>query len=138
MSNRIRDLCPRIRDRAGQVVFELAARGIAVCVVDTLRTPAEHERNVAAGVSWTKRSKHLPAVNCPACGSLPNSLGGKGLAHAFDIAPYEQYQLHGPDKVQWSANDPAWAIIGEEIKAVGLRWGGDWKQRDLGHGELPT
>lgn len=102
------------------MVFELIARlaetGIAVMIVDTLRTPEEHAANLAAGVSWTARSKHLDGL-------------------AIDLAPYETYQLHGPDKLKWDATDPVWARMGAIGERLGLRWGGRWQQKDLGHFE---
>jgi hypothetical protein len=101
--------------------MELLARcveaGIAVMIVDTRRTPAEHAANLAAGVSWTPHSKHLDG-------------------DAIDICPFYQYSLHGPDKLQWDGGDPAWTTIGQIGELLGLRWGGRWKQKDLGHFEL--
>lgn len=99
--------------------MELLARcveqGIYVLIVDTLRTQAEHEANLKSGVSWTTHSKHLDG-------------------DAIDICPYETYQLRGPDKLAWN-DGPTWQRIGAIGKALGLRWGGDWTQRDLGHFE---
>jgi len=91
--------------------------GIMVMIIDTWRSPAEHAANLAAGVSWTKHSKHLDGL-------------------AIDICPYQQFQLHGPDKLQWDGDDPIWTKIGTMGEALGLVWGGRWrKQRDLGHFE---
>ena len=103
------------------IAFELLARcveaGISVMVIDTLRTLAEHEENLAKGVSWTKRSRHLDGL-------------------AIDICPYSVFELHGPDKLQWDENDPIWKKIGEIGEALGLRWGGRWAKKDMGHFEL--
>jgi hypothetical protein len=103
--------------------FELLARlveaAIAVVIIDTLRTQAEHEENLRKGVSWTQHSKHL-------------------IGLAIDICPYEVYALHGGDKLEWDADDPIWQRIGEIGEAIGLRWGGRWAQRDMGHFEYVT
>jgi hypothetical protein len=68
-------------------------------------------------VSWTTRSAHLDG-------------------RAIDICPYMQWQLNGPDKLQWDGSDPVWAAIGRIGEELGLRWGGRWKQKDWGHFEL--
>lgn len=116
MSRRLDDLDPRFRPLAMELLARCVEQGIAVMVIDTLRTPAEHAENLRKGVSWTTRSKHLDGL-------------------AIDICPYHSWQLHGPDKLQWDAADPAWSAIGRIGEELGLRWGGRWKQRDLGHFE---
>lgn len=118
MSRRLNDLDPRFRPLAIELLARCVESGIMVMIVDTLRTPAEHAANLAAGTSWTTRSKHLDGL-------------------AIDIAPYDQYNLYGPDKLKWSAADPIWERIGAIGKSLGLRWGGKWKIPDLGHFELP-
>lgn len=84
--------------------------------MDTLRTPEEHAANLAKGVSWTKRSKHLDG-------------------DAIDICPYSTWDAHGPDKLNWDIGDPVWQKIGALGEAIGLRWGGRWKVKDMGHFE---
>ena len=34
---------------------------------------------------------------------------------------------------RWDGPDDLWAILGHCARANGLRWGGDWKARDLPH-----
>lgn len=122
-SRKLDDLDKRIKP----LVFELLARaceaGVAIMIVDVMRTEQEQEVNIAKGVSWTKNSKHLPQP--------PDK---KSLA--IDICPYEQYQLHGPDKLQWDNKDTAWQVLGHIGEGLGLRWGGRWIQKDMGHFEL--
>jgi len=117
MSRRLDDLSDRFRPLAMELLARCVEQGIAVMIVDTLRTPQEQAANIARGVSWTSNSKHL-------------------TGDAIDVVPYMQFQLHGPDKLQWDASDPAWAAIGRIGEELGLRWGGRWKQRDMGHFEL--
>lgn len=102
---------------AMELIARCAEQGIPVLIVDTLRTLKEQEEFLKKGISWTMNSKHL-------------------TGNAIDIAPYEIYQLHGPDKLQWNAADPVWQKIGFIGKSLGLIWGGDWKQKDLGHFEM--
>jgi len=117
VSRRLDDLSPRFRPLAVEFLGRLTEAGIAVLIVDTLRTPAEHAENLAKGVSWTKRSKHLDG-------------------DAIDICPFKEWALHGPDKLQWDTSDPVWQKIGAIGESVGLTWGGRWKQTpDYGHFE---
>lgn len=122
MSRALDDLDRRLRPLAFELIARCAEAHISLLIVDTLRTPAEQAGNLARGVSWTTHSLHLPQP--------PD---GKSLA--IDVVPYHVYQLHGQDKLQWDAADPVWQRIGAIGKAIGLRWGGDWRQRDLGHFE---
>ena len=114
MSRRLNDLSPRFRPLAVELLAQLVEAGILVMIVDTLRTPEEQAANIAKGVSWTTRSKHL-------------------TGDAIDIAPFEAWALYGSDKVRWNADDPVWLRIGQIGEALGLRWGGRWKVRDMGH-----
>lgn len=116
MSRALNDLSPRFKPLAIELLARLTEAGIAVMVIDTLRTKEEHAANLAKGVSWTKRSKHLDG-------------------DAIDICPYAIYDISGPDKLQWDAAHPVWPKIGAIGEALGLTWGGRWKQRDLGHFE---
>ncbi len=115
MSRALNDLDPRFRPLAVELLARLVEAGIPVCIVDTLRTPEEHAANLAKGVSWTAHSKHLDGC-------------------AIDIAPYETFLAHGADKLLWDASDPVWARMGAIGEALGLRWGGRF--RDPGHFEL--
>lgn len=116
MSRRIDDLSVRFRPLAMELLARCVEQGIAVAIVDTLRTPEEHADNLRRGVSWTTRSKHLDG-------------------DAIDICPYATWDAHGPDKLNWDGGDPVWQKLGAIGEAIGLRWGGRFKQRDLGHFE---
>ena len=116
MSRRLDDLSPRFRPLAVELLARLTEAGIPVMVIDTLRTPEEHAANLAKGVSWTTRSKHLDG-------------------DAIDICPWAVYDVAGPDKLLWDAGHPVWARIGAIGESLGLRWGGRWKQKDMGHFE---
>lgn len=122
MSRSLDDLDEAFRPLAFELLARCTEAGIPVMIVDTLRTPAEHAVNLARGTSWTRHSKHLVGL-------------------AVDIAPYETYALHGANKLEWDGDDPIWAALGRIGKALGLRWGGDFRppaKPDLGHFELPS
>src|SRR5688572_6562085 len=117
MSRALNDLSDRFRPLAFELLARCTEQGIAVMIVDTLRTMKEQEEYIAKGVSWTLNSKHL-------------------TGDAIDICPFMQWQLYGVDKLQWDGRDPVWQILGRIGEDIGLRWGGRWKQRDLGHFEF--
>lgn len=124
MSRKLDDLDEGFKPQAIELLARLAEAEIPCFIVDTLRTKAEQEAYLASGASQTIRSKHL-----------------KGMA--IDVCPYEMFQIHGPDKLLWDADNPAnlaiWTRIGEIGEGLGLRWGGRWKSlRDYGHFELPS
>jgi len=116
VSRRLDDLSPRFRPLAVMLLARLVEAGIPILIIDTLRTPAEHAANLANGVSWTTKSKHL-------------------TGDAIDICPYAVFDMAGPAKLLWDAGHPVWAKIGAIGEALGLRWGGRWKQKDMGHFE---
>jgi len=122
MSRKLDDLDPNFKLTVFELLARLTEAGIMVQIIDTLRTPAEQAENIRKGVSWTSHSKHLPNAS--------------GKARAIDVCPYGMWNLHGPDKLQWDANDPVWQEIGRIGESLGLTWGGRWKQRDMGHFEV--
>lgn len=116
MSRKLNDLSPRFRPYAIELLARLCEAGIPCQIIQTLRTPEEHAANLAKGVSWVKHSKHLDG-------------------DAIDICPYEIYAVNGPDKLLWDASHSAWQTVGRIGESLGLRWGGRWQQRDMGHFE---
>lgn len=127
MSRALNDLSDRFRPKAFEFLARLTEAGIQVLIVDTLRTAEEHAQNLIRGTSKAALSKHLDGR-------------ARGHTHrgsdAMDIVPYSQFQLHGPDKLQWDAEDPVWLRIGKIAEGLGLRWGGRWKNpHDPGHVE---
>ncbi len=110
------DLDPRFLPLALALLARLVEAGIPVLIVETRRTEAQHLEDVANGRSWIARSTHQDGL-------------------AIDVAPYDTYQLHGDDKLRWDATDPVWNRIGLIGEGLGLRWGGRWVQKDLGHFE---
>jgi len=122
-SRRLDDLDEAIKGRVYELLARLLEANIPVKIIDVLRTNEEQLENIKKGVSWTANSKHLPQ-------------GPSGKSLAIDICPYEIYNIHGVNKLQWDSNDPIWPIIGNIGEACGLVWGGKWKVKDLGHFQL--
>lgn len=133
MSRSLDDLSSDLYPLACEFLARLVERQTLVVIVDTLRTVAEHEANLRRGVSWTSLSRHLPRR---LRATLPAHDPAAGKSDAMDVAPYAMYALHGANKIQWAATDPAWQVIGQEAERIGLVWGGRWSTPDLGHVEL--
>ena len=124
MSRLLDDLDPSFRPKAMELLARGAEAGIPLMIIDTLRTIEEQTAAVKNGFSSTMRGKHLPQ---------PPS----GKSKAMDVCPYSEFQLHGPDKLQWDSTDPSWLKIGLIGESLGLKWGGRWKQpHDPGHFEM--
>lgn len=117
MSRALNDLDERFRPIAFELIARATEAGIPVLIVGTLRTQAQHEVNLANGSSWTAHSLHLDGL-------------------AIDVCPFEEFRLHGSDKLQWKTDDPAWATLAAIGRKLGLRCGYDWKQKDCGHFEF--
>ena len=123
MSRSLDDLDSRFKIIVFEFLARLTEEQILVLVVNTLRTPEEQSAAVKNGFSGTMNGKHLPQPP-------------EKKSRAIDICPYLEFQLKGPDKLQWDASDPIWTKIGLIGEKLGLRWGGRWKQpHDPGHFE---
>lgn len=116
MSRSLNDLDSRFKLTVFEFLARLTEANIPVLIVDTLRTPAEHQANLAAGRSWIGRSLHLDGL-------------------AIDICPYTTFQDRGPDKLNWDANDPIWETIARIGEKLGMRAGYRWEKKDCGHFE---
>lgn len=110
-------LHPKFQPFAYKLLAELMEANIPVMIVETFRSEEVHQEDLKSGHSWIVHSKHQDGL-------------------AIDICPYEIYQEHGNNKLQWDANDPIWNKIGIIGESCDLIWGGRWKVRDLGHFEF--
>ena len=135
-------LHPDFRPMAERFLAKCVGAGIMVMVVETWRSQEAHEEDVKNGRSWVAKSKHQNIEK----GDAVNVLEKGGILYpvvspaslAIDVAPYEQYQLYGADKLQWDGAEPVWQKLGKIGESVGLKWGGRWKRRrDFAHFEAP-
>lgn len=115
-NRKLDDLAPEFKPLAIELLARCVEAGIQVAIVETLRTEAQHQEDVASGHSWVKVSKHQSGL-------------------AIDICPYSLWQLHGDKKLQWDASDPVWMQIVTIGESLGLKAGARWQQRDMGHFE---
>ncbi len=120
---------------ANLLLARCVSAGIMVMVVETWRSAEAHAEDLRNGRSWTKLSVHQYFET--------QRIGGKLLelpaSLAIDLAPYKQYELHGPDKLQWDGDDPVWAELGDIGESLGLKWGGRYKTvpPDKAHFQAP-
>lgn len=126
MGRRLNELSDRFRPIAVELLAQLTEAKIPVLITFTGRTAAEQAIAFASGASKVQYSKHQDG-------------------DAIDICPYDQYLLHGEDKLQWNTEDPIWKQIGAIGEGLGLRWGGRFKPLnkagigwDPGHFEYPS
>lgn len=117
MSRALNDLSPRFRPLAVELLAQIVEADIPVLIIETRRTPEKHAADLAAGRSWVAHSLHQDG-------------------DAIDLCPYAQFALHGDRKLEWEKTDPAWLVLGALGEAIGLRWGGRWQEKDMGHFEF--
>jgi hypothetical protein len=118
-------LAPAFKPFAIGLLARCTEAGIAIAIVETRRTAAQHQEDLASGHSFVLHSKHQDGL-------------------AIDVAPFETYQLHGDKKIDWSAGTgpehvlEPWATMGTIGESLGMKWGGRWhKPYDAGHFEFP-
>jgi len=111
MSKLLSDLDPKFRPLADRLLSDCLGAGVSLAIIETLRTHEKHLQDLQNGVSWVQHSKHEDGL-------------------AIDVCPTDYLSIKG-----WNPSGPEWQIIGKVGKKLGMRWGGDWKQEDLGHFE---
>lgn len=115
--NRIKNLQPSLQPLAEQLVLNAAGAGIPVRIVQDYRTPEQQQALLDSGRQVTKAGANLSYHN---------------YRLAFDIVPEEYLSMK-----DWNPEGAYWVKLGEIGKALGLEWGGDWKQKDLPHFQVP-
>jgi peptidoglycan L-alanyl-D-glutamate endopeptidase CwlK len=121
------ELRPRTKRKAErwlEAMAALAPLGVApaVKIGETRRTPERQDWLFASG-----RTRPGPRVT-DVTGASPraNHVAPPGQARAFD------FWFVAPGTTPWSESHP-WELAGVVGERLGLRWGGRWKSRDLGH-----
>jgi len=95
-------LSDRFRPYAERLLIMADLASIPVTVVETLRSPAQQQINLARGVSWTTHSKHL-------------------TGDAIDVCPTAYLTIKN-----WNPSGPLWETLGQIGEGVGCAWGGRW------------
>ena len=116
MSRLLSDLNGAFRIYAVELIALCAQEQIPVMIICTRRTAEEQAEAVRRGSSRVAHSKHQDGL-------------------AIDLCPYEEFSLHGPDKLAWSRSEPVWTRIGALAEDLGLRWGGRFGESSPGAGD---
>lgn len=138
MDRALDSLSSDFKPLAIEVLARLVERGVMTMIVQTSRTPAEHQANLAAGTSATPHSKHLPRK----LRGIVSGTADDAKADAIDLCPYATFQLVGADKLQWATDTSpeakaAWTAIRDVGEMLGLRSGARWLHpHDPGHLEF--
>jgi peptidoglycan LD-endopeptidase CwlK len=121
LKDKLEGVIPEMRQKVERVLAAMSALGHPMFVVSGNRTVEEQQKLFAQG-----RTKPGPIVtNADGVEKKSNHQGGKAVDCAFA----------GGDP--WSSSHP-WEAYGACAKAVGLKWGGDFKSLvDKPHIELP-
>ena len=106
-----------------KVVRRARALGATFRIGETTRSLAQQKKNIANGVSWTLRSRHLASSK-------------DGLARAVDLLCL----VDGKVTWSWPPYHKLAAVMKQAAKdcKVPIEWGGDWKKtKDGPHFQLP-
>jgi peptidoglycan L-alanyl-D-glutamate endopeptidase CwlK len=126
-------LHPILAAKLARVLAAMDALGFPMRIVSTVRTTDEQQALYAQG-----RTKPGPIVTNADGVRIKSNHQAKadGFGHAADCAFLDLRTDH-PTDVVWD-NDLPWSTYGACARAVGLRWGGDFKSIvDRPHVELP-
>jgi peptidoglycan L-alanyl-D-glutamate endopeptidase CwlK len=110
-SRKISDLHPYVQKLCQKHIDACAKYGVRVTVTSTLRDQEYQTSLYAQG--RTKPGSVVTQVKL---------IGAHGFGLAYDLAPLSK----DGNTILWNDN-AKWAIIGNEGKKLGLKWGGDWK-----------
>jgi len=125
-NNRISQLDARLQPLANFAVNMLYAQGQPVRVVQGVRTFAEQDALFEIGRRGIVGERKVTNARG---GESPHNFG-----EAVDVYPLEGGKVGIPP-----VSDSRWQAIGNSGKAVGLKWGGDFKTlKDYPHWELPN
>ena len=131
MSRKLDDLHEKFKPLACELIARCVEAGIPVMIIFTGRSQQEQVSLYEQGrtkpgkiVTWTLDSRHV---------MKPPDYKSR----AIDICPWEEFRMHGPDKLMWDADSPVWDTIGKIGESLGLKWGviQNGARIDLGHFE---
>lgn len=113
----LNELLPQVKTLAQRLIELCKAQNITIQMIETYRTQERQNALYEQGrttpgniVTWTKTSKHTER-------------------RAFDIV------IIVDGRAEWN-NRKLYSKVGELGISIGLTWGGEWKEPDLGHFQL--
>lgn len=122
---------PELVKKVGRVMNAMYALGWPMMVVSGVRSTAQQQALYAQG----RTTPGKVVTNADGVKDKSNHQAkADGHGYAVDCA-----FIDNPNTVideTWSDSSP-WTAYGACVKAVGLKWGGDWSTPDRPHVELP-
>lgn len=113
---------PVFRDKVYGVIYRLEDDGLIAGIFSGYRSPEEQDELYALGRT-VKNPDGVDAEH-PMGNIVTRAKGGRSW-HNYGIAADLVFKVNG--KWSWSDKLP-WGIMGQHAHAVGLEWGGDWKE----------
>lgn len=110
-------LAPKFRAAVEAAIAECNAAGLDAYVFEAYRSPELAAEYYARGRK--KKPPQRPVTNAP-----DNLRSWHGYGLAVDVISREH---------AWAPKDGWWEQVAAIFKRHGLKWGGDWRQRDLPH-----
>ena len=99
-----------------QIMKKMKERGYSLALLEGYRSPERQDNLAQMGTMVTKakggQSRHQYGL-------------------AVDLAPMKDGKVIISEKDPWASE--VYAALGEEAKAAGVTWGGNWSFRDYGH-----
>jgi peptidoglycan L-alanyl-D-glutamate endopeptidase CwlK len=134
--DKLQGVHPDLQVRVPKIIQAMAVLGYEMRVTDGVRTQDEQQELYAQGrttpgpdVSF-KRPLGRTVTNADGLSRRSNHQPVQGFGKAVDCT----FWIGGIPS--W-ADDLPWELYGAMAKALGLKWGGDWKSPDRPHIELP-
>lgn len=127
MSPKLAGVHPRLVSAVARIEQAMSALGFQLLVTDGVRTDAEQ-------VALYAKGRTAPGAIVTHADGVTNRSNHQVKADGFGYAVDCCFVVSG--QPSWAKHLP-WALYGAMARALGLKWGGDWKRPDRPHIEMP-
>lgn len=111
-------LAPKVQIAVRAVLADMEAAGFRPLVFETLRSDERQAWLYGFGRAWDDAQP-------------------RGVVTKLQTAGWHRYGLACDivenDATPWDATPDFWQALGDSAKRNGLKWGGDWRSKDLPH-----
>src|SRR6266550_693478 len=123
MGKEMTELASYFLPLAMELLQRATAAGLDPVVEDTGRTPSEQEQKLNLGVSWTRKSKHLPQPP-------------EGKSEALDVVPRAcMKEKYWGWTGEIATSHPHWGRLIEIVESLGVESGVHFPHPDPGHAQ---
>lgn len=119
-ATRLSDVKPELAEKCATIIALAASEGFTLIVTNGYRSIAEQNKLYRIG----RRGVRGERIVTNAAGGQSNHNFREAVDFAFVVA----------GEISW--NEALYENLGRWARRVGLKWGGDWKFRDMPHVEL--